>query len=294
MRISPDLSAVTLVCCGLAQEEEAALRARSKGFCQAMYVRRAAELEGHRPLGRSIVLVDVSQLGRELIAAVQAWNSSGHSSDVVARTILNPPMARDLLRAARRYPVSRVSLRHIHDICDAVKAFDRRDVGQVTALCLNALAGVDESNAEVLLACLIAAESRRSVQWVADACRVSVRTLEWRARRAGLPPISVILRWAVVLHIAWLFDEGHVRKRVADEMGFSTVNALSTFTKRTTGQGCRAVAKAGFAGLLESFSAFILENDRQENRGNSDALARVGSGHLSGFAALRELLSAEG
>lgn len=112
---------------------------------------------------------------------------------------------------------------------------------------------------DIVTACIDASMSARVVREIARQLNRSPRTLRCQASRFGLPPVHRILLLCRLLRAMHRLDERGDVKKIARELGYSSVHAMEIQLQRRTGLHLSDMRKGGrFAELASHIEAEVI------------------------------------
>ena len=175
-----------------------------------------------------------------------------------------------LIAAAQSDVDWRVSVRGLDDLTfgiDSLLAHGRVD-DAVGAIIQRVGRGHASVRQEILFEIAAIGRFRLLARQFAEMRAQPLRTLEMRASAANLPPISVLLGWALALHTAFRMETLEwSAKRASHASGFATTAALAEYLRRHVGMRPAAMRTRGtFSTLLDRF-ADLIHSDAEDGSG---------------------------
>ena len=112
--------------------------------------------------------------------------------------------------------------------------------------------------------CLDHASSLPRAEVIARSVGVSPRTLATQLRRAGMPPVGVLVTWSKALVAAYRLEKSTESVAViARSLGFSSGSALRRLFKRCANESPQVLrAPGGFGWVLRCFERFLSKGRR--------------------------------
>jgi hypothetical protein len=162
-----------------------------------------------------------------------------------------------ITRLGRQAPDSRVSLEGFDTLVDDIDAMlinpSETPADHVVISCT--IDGIDPSIRDIMLCAAIAGKRRIVVTELARGCQCSVRHVEARLHRAGVPGPRRLLGLSLSLHTAWRLEVLEwSAKKTAGAAGLESLAALGGYVQRHSGSRPRALRRAGaFDALLHHF-----------------------------------------
>ena len=245
----------------LSDEDRAALAADGSQSICVQYLSGAVSLLSAVRIGSApVVVAALDQMSDDQLRLLGELTAQ-RPTRVVVRAMLSPRSARRIVRCCSFIPNVTVSLTKV----DSIKHVLLRILDESIAsspwlnIALRVADVVDDGAFDIVMAAAALSDSRASVQQLADACGVAVRTLELRLQIAGTIPPKKLLGWTLALQTAWRIS--HLQwspKKAAGVAGFTSARALANQVHRSTPIRMRELVRgAAFVEVLDSFAEAI-------------------------------------
>jgi hypothetical protein len=186
-------------------------------------------LEGVIPW--SAIVLEVSRLTADARREMVRW----FTGPVLLRSDLRISNVRETIRLAGLRPNAHLSLRRADGLASGIgrltahQSYVPAHATLVATLC----PVVPIRVLDIVFAAVHVSARRSPVSALAQVCRTSIRTVEWKLKRCGVPPARRLLGGMLCLHAAWELDAHQSSIKVtASTLGFVSRASLGNFLRR--------------------------------------------------------------